>query len=430
MHPVVRIFGIAAVFAVTSIAWMIFGGVMRVRSGEQSTELRGEVSQLWGSPQQQKAPVFTFVRQIQETQATTEIVDGTVREVRREVTRTEERPVAPGSTAIEAGLNLDQRLRGLMWYSLYDVDFIGRWTYTHTDENAGTLRIGFEFPSADGLYDGFRFVVDGEDHASSLRPEAGAVTYDIPVEPGQRVALEIAYRSRGMGEWRYTPAMGVANLEDFSLVMETDFTDIDFPTRSLSPSRRAHAGDGWRLSWTFERIVTGHDIGMVMPVPIQPGELAAALSFSAPVSLLFFFLILFVLGTMRGIDIHPINYLFLGGAFFAFHLLFGYSVDHVNVVLAFVICSVVSVLLVTTYLRLVVSPRFAFLEAGAAQMVYLVGFSLAHFWDGFTGLTVTVLSVLTLFLLMQLTGRVRWSEALASRKAANAPTPPPGQPAA
>jgi hypothetical protein len=317
-----------------------------------------------------------------------------------------------------------------MWYSLYDVDFIGRWTYTHTDENAGTLRIGFEFPSADGLYDGFRFVVDGEDHASSLRPEAGAVTYDIPVEPGQRVALEIAYRSRGMGEWRYTPAMGVANLEDFSLVMETDFTDIDFPTRSLSPSRRAHAGDGWRLSWTFERIVTGHDIGMVMPVPIQPGELAAALSFSAPVSLLFFFLILFVLGTMRGIDIHPINYLFLGGAFFAFHLLFGYSVDHVNVVLAFVICSVVSVLLVTTYLRLVVSPRFAFLEAGAAQMVYLVGFSLAHFWDGFTGLTVTVLSVLTLFLLMQLTGRVRWSEALASRKAANAPTPPPGQPAA
>jgi hypothetical protein len=67
------------------------------------------------------------------------------------------------------------------------------------------------------------------------------------------------------------------------------------------------------------------------------------------------------------------------------------------------------VLLVTSYLRLVVSPRFAFVEAAAAQLVYLVGFSLAHFWEGFTGLAVTVLSVLTLFLLMQLTGRIRWS---------------------
>ena len=42
-------------------------------------------------------------------------------------------------------------------------------------------------------------------------------------------------------------------------------------------------------------------------------------------------------------------------------------------------------------LRLVVSARFAFVEAGLAQIVYLIGFSLAHFWDGFTGLTVTVL---------------------------------------
>ena len=64
--------------------------------------------------------------------------------------------------------------------------------------------------------------------------------------------------------------------------------------------------------------------------------------------------------------------------------------------------------------------RFAFIEAGLAQFVYLVGFSLAHFWEGFTGLTVTVLAILTLFLLMQWTGRVRWSEALRARKPAPA----------
>jgi hypothetical protein len=421
--------GIAGVFTITTIAWMIFGGVMELRTSNQSNDLRGEVSELWGSPQQQKAPQLAFIWETEEEVSRTELVEGQIREIREKVTHSHERQVTPNSTNIQVGLDLDQRLKGLMWYALYNVELEGRWTYRHNAEESGTLRLTFEFPGADGLYDGFRFVVDGHDQARSLRPEAGRIVYDLAVEPGQEVVLEIDYRSRGMGEWRYIPDPGVANLEDFSLVMMTDFEDIDFPSFTMSPSSRTRESEGWRLAWTFERIVTGHGIGMVMPLPIQPGQLASSLSFSAPISLLFFFLMLFVLGTMRSIDIHPINYLFLGAAFFAFHLLFGYSVDHINVVLAFVLSSVVSVILVTTYLRLVVSPRFGFIEAGAAQMVYLVGFSVAHFWDGFTGITVTILSILTLFLLMQLTGRVRWSEALSRKNLDPSPPTSMGQPA-
>ena len=109
---------------------------------------------------------------------------------------------------------------------------------------------------------------------------------------------------------------------------------------------------------------------------------------------------------------HPINHFFLAAAFFSFHLLFGYTADRLPVEQAFALASVVSVLLVVSYLRLVVGPRFALVEAGLAQLLYLVGFSLAHFWEGFTGLTVTVLGILTLFALMQLTGRIRWAEVL------------------
>jgi hypothetical protein len=73
--------------------------------------------------------------------------------------------------------------------------------------------------------------------------------------------------------------------------------------------------------------------------------------------------------------------------------------------------------LVVSYLRLVVSPRFALREAAIGQLVYLIGFSMAHFWEGYTGLTITVLAILTLFLLMQSTGRLRWSEVLGEDKA-------------
>ena len=91
------------------------------------------------------------------------------------------------------------------------------------------------------------------------------------------------------------------------------------------------------------------------------------------------------------------------------------SADHLPVTYAFTLSSVVSVFLVVSYLRLAVSSRFAYVEAGTAQLVYLVGFSLAHFWEGFTGLTTTALAIATLYLVMQLTARVSWSTVLAGK---------------
>jgi len=49
-------------------------------------------------------------------------------------------------------------------------------------------------------------------------------------------------------------------------------------------------------------------------------------------------------------------------------------------------------------------------EAGLTQLIYLVLFSYAFFFEGFTGLTVTIGSILTLFVVMQMTGRIRWEE--------------------
>jgi hypothetical protein len=52
----------------------------------------------------------------------------------------------------------------------------------------------------------------------------------------------------------------------------------------------------------------------------------------------------------------------------------------------------------------------AVLQAGLAQLVFLVLFSYAFFFEGYAGLTVAVGAVLTLFVLMQLTARVDWAE--------------------
>jgi hypothetical protein len=66
----------------------------------------------------------------------------------------------------------------------------------------------------------------------------------------------------------------------------------------------------------------------------------------------------------------------------SFHLLLAYLADHISIHLSFILCSVVSLFLVVSYLRLVVGMGFAAVEAGTAQFLYL----------------------------MQMTAKIRWSE--------------------
>jgi len=233
----------------------------------------------------------------------------------------------------------------------------------------------------------------------------------------------VRFRAQGLDFWRYKFGDGVAQVRDFQLAMTTNFEGIDFPENTLSPTQRTRVGDGWRLEWTYRNMVSGSPIALAMPKRIQPGPLAGEISYFAPVSLLFFFFVILLLTTLRGIALHPVNYFFLSASFFAFHLLLAYLADHVAIHAAFVICSAVSVALVVSYLRIVTGARFALLEAAGAQIVYLILFSYAFFFEGYTGLAITVVAILTLFIAMQATARVNWTDVFES---GNVPKPMPG----
>jgi len=231
--------------------------------------------------------------------------------------------------------------------------------------------------------------------------------------PGQTATLHSAYHSQGLTSWRYKLGDGIAQVHDFALTMHTNFKDIDFADDMLSPTTKESVAGGWLLNWRYSDLVSGFQIGMTMPEKLQPGPLAGEISFFAPVSLFFFFFLMFIITTMRDIDLHPMNYFFLAAAFFAFHLLLAYLVDHISIHAAMLISSLVSIALVVSYLRLVVGIHFALREAGIAQLIYLVLFSYAFFWKGFTGLSITIISILTLFAVMQATGKIRWSDRMA-----------------
>jgi inner membrane protein involved in colicin E2 resistance len=403
-----QIFALAFIFLCTTIAWIFLGSTIVSRTYGANQQLQGHVASTWGTSQEQSPPTASYTV-IDQTNSTT-VENGKLVVHNERVER--QIPLPLESSRIRIKLHLDPRQKGLLWYSTYAVDFGGVYVFRNTTSQPQNVSFRLSFPAQKAIYDGL--VLKINDEAVSLSTDEQGTVGQATIPPQTDAKMHVAYRSQGLESWRYKLADGIAQARDFQLVMQTNFRDIDFADDTLSPSSKLLIPGGWELNWQYSNLVSGFQIGMTMPEKLQPGPLAGEISYAAPVSLFFFFFLMFIITTLRNIDLHPMNYFFLATAFFAFHLLLAYLVDHISIHAAMAIASVVSVSLVVSYLRLVVGMRFAALEAGTAQLIYLVIFSYAFFWKGFTGLSITVIAVITLFVVMQATGRIRWSERFAA----------------
>ncbi len=411
-----RLLAIFFIFVSTALAWFALGGSVVARTDGSGIVLRSAVTSLWGGAHRQPAPSAYFYRN-RTVSETVKEQDADGQEVTRRIEKqvTDAIPIALAASRVTVDLELEHRRKGLLWYDTYEVEFHGTYRVEAPDELEGPVRFSFTFPSNQSIYDDFTFRLDGVE-ALPTTDLAHGLTSHADLEPGDQAVIEIGYRSRGLDTWRYLFAPeGVATVRDFELTMSTDFDEVDFPADTLSPSTKTRTARGWKLDWRFDSLVSGKAIGMDLPNRLNPGPLTSRITFFAPVSLLFFFTVMVMLGVLERLELHPAHYFFLSAAFFAFHLLLAYLVDHLDIHLAFAVASAVSIALVVSYLRLVCGIRRALTYAGGAQLVFLVLFSYAFFFEGYTGLTVTVGAVSTLFLLMQLTGRVDWESVFARR---------------
>lgn len=377
---------------------------------------RAGVQELWGQPQTQTAPVLRATRLVPRAR-----VDA--RGKRRIVNVEETVSVIPSSTRISADIVLEPRRKGLLWYSTYRVRYTADYTLKNEFPDRRDFAVIFHFPADQAVYDNVEISVNGKKLTPAGNLTEGIKT-TVSLAPGQTAPAHMSYHSQGMKSWsyRFDRNSSVTTVRDFDARLHVNARDVDFPPGSVSPVEKRETPDGWDLRWRYANLVSGFNIGVQMPQKLNPGPLAARLSFFAPVSLLFFFAVLLIIGAVRRIRLHPMHYAFLAAGFFAFHLLFSYVVDHLTPMPAFLISAAVSLALVISYVRLVVDWRFAVLSAGLWQLVFLVLFAYAFFFEGYTGLTITIGAILTLAVMMQLTGRVNWEEALTPSP--SSPPPP------
>jgi hypothetical protein len=393
-----RLIAIVFIFGCVTIAWAILGTSVfwRTESPDLNSALDSRVQELWGPAHIQKSPVVVIS------------------------TGDSESNVILDSSEIDADFHIDHRRRGLKWYSTYVVDFDGTYTFHNPMDETVTATVTYEVPSSEITYENPVFRV--QDIEATPTGTGEPIRFVVHLAPGEKADIHIAHTSRGMDTWRYSFADSLTTVKDFSLAMHTNFTEYDFPEHTISPT----GGSGTKeLEWVFTGLVTNDDIGLSMPHKLNPGPLVGRMSYFAPVSLLFFFTVLVVLGAVKNdTTLHPMHYFFLGASFFSFHLLFAYLVDHIIPEIAFIISAVASMVLVIGYLWRVVGWRFALREAGISQFLFLVLFSYAFFFEGYTGLVVTIGAILTLAALMQITAKVDWSEVFKKKEKSPRQRPP------
>jgi len=299
-----RLFAILFIVAGTAVAWLVLGSALSIRSQRAGVNLGRAVSGNWGVPMRQMHPEIFYI-------------SPTAASVRREI--------HPESSDIQVSLNFDPKKKGLLWYRTYAVDFEADYVVKNPTPITQTIYISFKFPAKDARYDQFNFVL-GEKRTDKA-PRDGGITDAVILKPGEELPVKLAYRATGLDDWTYSFGKDHPRVRNFNLAMSTDFSEIDIPAGSESPTSREETSSGWLLNWDYSDVIGASAVGMGMPSVTNPGPVAARITYFAPVSLLFFFAVIVILGAVRKVDLHPMNYFFLAAGCFAFQLLFSYLVD-------------------------------------------------------------------------------------------------------
>ncbi len=387
-----RIIAVIIIYILVVAAWGILGTAMAVRSDAMSMGLDQEVRQLWGQPLVQQGPSFKRMKEGDKRGAL----------------------MVPEKSDIDVTLALEHRRKGLLWYPTYECSFTSSYVVLNPTDHMQSVQFHFPFPEASGTYDAFSITRDAQSIAMAVDTRVG-LQHVFELKPGEQTVIGITYKTRGIEEWSYQINKEIGRVKDFTLQVATNFTNYDYIGGTMSADTVQEHEQGVRLTWATTDRITQQHIGLKMPTRLNPGPLSSRMTFFAPVCLVFFFSLVAAISIVKKINIHPMHFLFVAAGFFAFHLLFAYLVDLVNVHVAFAISTATTLLLVTSYMSAALKGAFPKLVAIGGQLFFLVLFSYSFFLEGTTGLTVAIGSVLTLAVIMRLTADVDWQEFFARK---------------
>ena len=170
-----RILTVGLIYGLAFAGWMILGTATTIRSTNLFDRLTSQVENSWGEELVQTAPSFSV--QIPGSESVKWIM--------------------PVKNNLSVDLQTDYRKKGLIWYPTYNCSFSGEYTVTNNDDVAQKMRFYFDFPSKQGTYDDFSFMINGENRTVPIDITKG-IGEIIELNPGESKKVHITYKTRGI----------------------------------------------------------------------------------------------------------------------------------------------------------------------------------------------------------------------------------------
>ena len=329
---------IGFIFLGFTIAWMILGTVNAGRTEVQSKVLLKRVQNAYGGPLRITPPQI-YYEVIKERKGKVSGFETVSSHKKKEF-------VDPSRSDVGIDLRLERKKIGNLWFPVFLAVYRGEYEYDieSVPEEFRSQSL-FLLPGLNSSESVYRSI-DMKINDVAVEPLSKLVA-STPMELGPeahsegKIRVAFHYKTTGPDYMLYVLAgqqqssrkaaieedsegnrapvtTRLTRLDNFNVKLTADFEEFDFPNRTIPPTKREKHNRTNEFSWQFDKTVTGKNIGLIVPKVTNPGDIAARISFFAPISLLFFVVVMIIFGILVRQALHPMHYFFLAATFLSF----------------------------------------------------------------------------------------------------------------
>jgi hypothetical protein len=393
---------IGAFVAVFGAVSVLIGFRISDRHHDSYSKSLRSVEQIWGGAIAQAQPAFYWNETVPEER--TDEKTGRVFMYRREVGRA----VGFQSQKIDMKVIPKIRTKGLLQFPGYRLEFRGEYLVKNITGRNEKFTFLFMLPQNAGNITDIAVEMNGDPYRGDSN-FADNIEWDGRLAPGDERRFVVRYAAQGVRSVKYDLSSDRVEIRSMAVEILTGFTDITIPDGAMAPASSTGDGDGARIRWTGENLVTGQNVAAEFDMPGNYGERAAKLFFYAPLAFIFFIGLVLLVSVAKSIPLHPMHYLFLLAGFFVFYLLGSYLMSYVPIIPALFISLAVSTGIMLYYMFLLKRGAEIVKSVALAAGIFQWLFSLAFFVPEHTGFIITVASIIALVILMRSTASVDWA---------------------
>jgi len=371
------------------LGWILLADRLQTRTDRVIGTQLASVKQIWGGNLAQPMPSVRYKRSGAEVSTLS----------RGEVQ----------SSQISVILKMDYRKKGLVYYTGYNAEFIGKYTLQNSEKDKIYLSFIFPYPTkqAEGMLQDVKLLVNGEEDVANTEYQPNLALWTGVLEAAQTMEITMRYKGRGLDQFIYGFEAG-RQINNFALQIELfGAKELDYAQSTMPPTTPPQeTATGKILVWKLDRALTQLNMGVILPDRLNVEKQLVVMTYRAPV---FFFLFLVSLATILVLAREPVNFIplaIMSVTYFLFYPFFVYLLVYIDLIPSLATSFGVIALLLLNYARLLYGFKVA-LAVVLAYTFYLGITSIAALLPTYTGLILTLEGVVLMGIIMQVLSRYK-----------------------